>query len=354
MSALHFFLGANSGEGFASLYDGLTGGRVGELAILKGGPGCGKSTLMRRLAEAEEARGGRVVFIHCSGDPASLDGAVFPDRSAAVVDGTAPHVLEPVYALACERYVDLSHCCDRAAAKARRAALIAHTDAYRAQYREAYALLRAVAASTAERRALLREGFDQPLLLRRVDAILSQVLPEGDGSGARVDRAFLGGVTHLGDLCRFDTADALCPCVYALRDSAGLGAAALAHICRTARSRGLFVLACPDPDRPRALQHVLLPSCGVAFVTTNARIPYPGKPVRTLHPDAQATARLTRAQRAQLRLLRRVEDSLRADAVAALARAKSAHDALEACYRPCVDFSAVSAVAEEELSHLLG
>lgn len=352
MSALHFFLGANSGEGFSSLYSGLTGGRLEELAIIKGGPGCGKSTLMRRLAAAEGARGGRVAYIHCSGDPASLDGAVFIDRRTAIVDGTAPHVLEPTCALAYERYIDLTRCCDCAAARQRRAQLVALTETYRAQYREAYRLLRAVDAVTSERRALLHGHFDRDAPVRRVETILARTLPDTTGDG-RVERVFLGGLTHLGDICRFDTVDALCPRVCAFYDSAGLGAAALAHVCRAARARGLSVLACQNPDRAREVQHVLLPSCGLAFITTNARIPYPGKPWRTVRLDAWATGQLTRAQRAQLRLLRRVENSLRADAVAALARAKAAHDALEACYRPCVDFTAVAAVAEEEEKRLL-
>ena len=49
MKPVYFFLGANSEEGFFSLYDQLLGGRLDDLMILKGGPGCGKSTFMRRM-----------------------------------------------------------------------------------------------------------------------------------------------------------------------------------------------------------------------------------------------------------------------------------------------------------------
>ena len=43
-----FFLGANSAEGFYSLYDQLREGeRMRDLIVLKGGPGVGKSTFMR-------------------------------------------------------------------------------------------------------------------------------------------------------------------------------------------------------------------------------------------------------------------------------------------------------------------
>ena len=72
MQPLYFFLGANSEEGFFSLYDQLLGGRLDDLMILKGGPGCGKSTFMRRVGAAMERAGERVVYINCSGDPQSF------------------------------------------------------------------------------------------------------------------------------------------------------------------------------------------------------------------------------------------------------------------------------------------
>ena len=96
MQPLHFFLGANSEEGFSSLYEQLLGGRFDDFLILKGGAGSGKSTFMRRVGAAVERTGERVVYINCSGDPDSLDGAIFLDRRAAIVDGTAPHGTAPL------------------------------------------------------------------------------------------------------------------------------------------------------------------------------------------------------------------------------------------------------------------
>ncbi|MFQ9772608.1 MAG: AAA family ATPase [Oscillospiraceae bacterium] len=161
MKQTHFFLGANSAEGFYGLYDQLLDARLYDLIILKGTPGCGKSTFMRRAAAALEERGLESVYIHCSGDPDSLDGVIAPAIRTAIVDGTAPHVLEPRYALAHERYVDLSQCCDSAAAKEVANGLTALTDAYRASYREAYHVLRALGSVDAERRALVRAHFDE-------------------------------------------------------------------------------------------------------------------------------------------------------------------------------------------------
>lgn len=93
MAQIRYFLGANSPSGFYSLYDQLIDLETARsVYLLKGGPGCGKSSLMRRVARHAEAAGCAVEYIICSGDPDSLDAIVIPELSAALVDATAPHV----------------------------------------------------------------------------------------------------------------------------------------------------------------------------------------------------------------------------------------------------------------------
>ena len=197
---------------------------------------------MRRAAAALEERGLETVYIHCSGDPDSLDGVIAPAIRTAIVDGTAPHVLEPRYALAHERYVDLSQCCDSAAAKEVANGLTALTDAYRASYREAYHVLRALGGVDAERRALVRAHFDEEKLLRRAAGIAARELKGRGETRGRAADVFLGGLTCQGKVCRFDSVDALCPRVYELCDSYGLAAPVLRRLRDAALEAGEDVL----------------------------------------------------------------------------------------------------------------
>ena len=88
---IQYFLGANSPSGFYSLYSELLPPETAQaIYILKGGPGCGKSTLMRKIGERMEQEGLETEYILCSGDPDSLDALVLPRLRAAIVDGTAP------------------------------------------------------------------------------------------------------------------------------------------------------------------------------------------------------------------------------------------------------------------------
>jgi len=89
---LHFFLGANTPQGFVSRFDQLADASDGWRAfILKGGPGTGKSTLMRRVISKVEERCSLVEMIHCSSDVDSLDGVIVPAIKTSIADGTAPH-----------------------------------------------------------------------------------------------------------------------------------------------------------------------------------------------------------------------------------------------------------------------
>ncbi len=101
-----YFACANSCRGFVSLFDSVLKDKE-RVFILKGGPGCGKSTLMRGVGEYFLEQGEEVEYIHCSSDVSSIDGVVLANRKVAVVDGTAPHIIEPSAPGACEEYVNL-------------------------------------------------------------------------------------------------------------------------------------------------------------------------------------------------------------------------------------------------------
>lgn len=251
-----------------------------------------------------------------------------------------------------ERYVDLSPCYDLAAAKALAPELTACADAYRAAYAGAYHVLRALGGIESERRVLVRAALDEERLLRRASGIAAREL-KGRGSGSgRTTRAFLGALTARGAVEHYETARALCPRVYELCDGFGLAASALRLLHRAALEAGEDVLLCPDPLLPTQPRHLLIPSRGVAFLTTEPTTRLAEKPYRRLRIDSMAEGSLDRAQKARLRLLRRLRRELEEEAVSALTRAKSGHDALEALYRPCVDFAAVDALCERELARL--
>lgn len=90
------FPGGNTSKGFFSFYAYIIDNQeASRIFVIKGGPGVGKSTFMRKIAEAMLERGYDVEFHCCSSDNGSLDGVVIPTIKVALLDGTAPHVVDP-------------------------------------------------------------------------------------------------------------------------------------------------------------------------------------------------------------------------------------------------------------------
>lgn len=348
-TATHFFLGANSGLGFQSLFQRFCAPEAHyDLAVLKGGPGAGKSTMMKKLGAAMEERGEQVEYLHCSGDPDSLDGIHIPRIRAAMVDGTAPHVIEPKYPAAVDRCVDLGRFYDIAAAKAARAEIVRCSEACSAAYRRAYRTMGAVRQMADNRAELAAAGADSEKLLRRTEGIIGREL-RGRGGGAGTAYRFLGSMTCRGEICRFDSAAALCPRVYQLQDSFGLAAAMLERIRAAAAARGFRCIACPDPEHMERLAHLLLPEPGVAFVTSREGMAWSGPAYRRIRLDAMVAADHYKRHKARLRFSGRMVQSLKEEALDALAEAKRSHDALEALYVPYVDFAGLDELTAQEL-----
>ena len=155
-----YFLGANSVHGFFSCYDSFCRAEDGNfLWIIKSGPGSGKSTLMRRVAAEAKKSGHAVETVLCSGDPDSLDGVYVPELRFGVVDGSAPHVLEPRAFGADSLYLDFSPFYDVKSLKEKQSEFNELYNAYKEPYRDAYHSLAQFTAPTADtipRNALCR------------------------------------------------------------------------------------------------------------------------------------------------------------------------------------------------------
>ncbi len=351
---VRFYLGANSPAGFYSLYDQLIDPDAArDILILKGGPGCGKSSLMRKVGRAAEERGLDVEYIQCSGDPDSLDAVVIPAIGAAVVDGTAPHVVEPKYPGVVERYINLGDCYDQAALRPIRAEIAGCMTGYKDCYARAYRCLTAVAQLGEDMRAMVVTPAVEAKIAKRAKGILSREVKKAGREPGKAVQRFLGAVTWQGLLCNYDTVDALCRRVYELSDTYGLGHILLTHLAAGAMAAGYDAIVCPSPLYPDRMEHLLIPALSLAFVTSTPTLAYGKHPYRRLRLDAMGDADALRRYRSRLRFSRKVSAALLEEAVDSLAQAKAMHDDLEALYNPHVDFDRVYATAQQLIEELL-
>ncbi len=346
----NFFVGANSGEGFRNLFSEMVDIEdTYDFMVLKGGPGVGKNTFMREIGRTMEEAGAAVEYLWCSGDPDSLDGVVLPELRCAVADGTSPHVIEPQYPAAVDRYVDLGRFYDLTAAKAAAGEVKSRTHAYKAAYVRAYHSLKAARQVELDAITAVAKFFDKDRLDRRVKGIIARELRgKGDQQG-KTTRRFLGSITHKGCVWRFDSVDVLCPKVYEFADTWELAGSALNSLHAAAVEKGWDTIVCPSPEDLNRMEHLLIPGLGLAFVTSCPGMDYGKKPYRRIRLDTMTETE----GRSRLRFQTRMTALLREEAVDALKEAKRNHDALEAVYNPYVDFEGVRAQAALEAGRLL-
>lgn len=354
MPNIEYFLGANAPRGFYSLYDQLIPPELTRAVyILKGGPGCGKSTLMKAVARQAQELGLPVECILCSGDPESLDAVVLPSLQAALVDGTAPHVVEPKCPGAVEHYVNLEACYDAAALAPLREEITRYTTAYQSCYPRAYRCLGAAAQLREDGRAMLTTPQLEAKLSKRAAGILKrEIHSRKKQTPGRVTQRFLSAVTHKGVITLYHTALAQCDRVYELADSYGLAHTMLTHLLAGITAAGYDAVVCPDPMAPERMEHLLVPALGLAFLSVPPHSSLSVRPYRRIRLDAMPDGDLLRQLRPRLRFSAKVGRSLVEEAVQSLGQAKQLHDTLEQVYNPHVDFAQVDEIAQKIISGL--
>ena len=339
-----FFLGANTGAGFVSLYPEFTAAEESAFFwYIKGGPGNGKSTLMRRAAERAESAGLTVETILCSGDPDSLDGIYIPEKKLGYVDATSPHVQEPAVPGAAGKYLDLS-AFYRPIPPETAAELAAFFPSYRREYARAYDMLHAaMLVSPGSIPGVVTEDT-KAHARKRAEAFAEKTVHRSDTAYEK--RRVLSASTCRGAVLLSETAASFGR-VYTLDNELGLADEFMQTVLARALSLGAARIVCPDPVDPGKLAALILPEEGISLVAVSADFRYDGKAARHFRLDA--AAELSEPQRKEVRRAAALRRSLTTEACAALRRAKELHDALEAKYRPFVDFRALTRFEQKHL-----
>lgn len=165
------FISANSERGFFSLYDEVFDMHsFDRIFILAGGPGTGKSTLLRQIAASALAAGVLQEVILCSSDPESLDGVILRrgNHAVGVLDGTPPHGRIPSLPAVCETLINLGDFWDAEHIALFGTEIRALAEQKRIAYATAYAGLRALGALAEGERIPLRDVFLKEKAERRI------------------------------------------------------------------------------------------------------------------------------------------------------------------------------------------
>ncbi|WP_096435264.1 hypothetical protein [Alteribacter populi] len=169
------FFGAATSFGPVNFIDEITQ-LLSKRVIIKGRSGSGKSTLMRKIAANAEQQGYNVCYFPCALDPDSLDMVMIPQLNCAILDGTAPHVIDPTRNG--DQVVDMfERCMDPSVEKTYQLQLDEQAKAYTEKMKAGTAALRAILTGENKIDTLYEKHVDEAQLsslMTQVNEMVSQ------------------------------------------------------------------------------------------------------------------------------------------------------------------------------------
>lgn len=354
--ARHMFPGDNTPEGFYSNYQYILSQQEAEkIYCLKGGPGAGKSTFIRKIGEEMLADGHNVDFMHCSSDSNSLDGIVLRDKKIALVDATSPHIVDPINPGAVDTIVHLGDYWDEAGIRKNRDAVVAKNAELKTIFARAYNYLGAAGKMYDNLTAIYDMGVKKEEMYKLAANIINQELTHKELSPELgvMKKYFASGITPVGFVHFLETLVQGYGKVYLIKAPVGVsGEKILSLFAESALYRGFDVEAYYCPLKPsEKMEHLLIPELGIAFLTHNRfhcvdENKIEGEVVPIDLSKLVDSTKLDKQRHIAEDSYMKMEELLK-KGVECLSTAKAEHDHLEENYIPNMDFVKIERLRKE-------
>lgn len=197
-----YFLGNNSGNGFWNEYDGELK-RADKVALIKGGSGTGKSTMMKKIAAFAQKQGHDIEIWHCSGDPKSLDGVYIKDINRAVVDATAPHASGADIPVVKDRIFDVANNLDKSKLDGMRDEIEKLIKCKKTHFMRVYQHLKSALCHYNNQIEIEKQGVDEKKIRRIASEYCEKLFLTGGGE-SRVRTLFSRAISPSGENEFFD------------------------------------------------------------------------------------------------------------------------------------------------------
>lgn len=349
-----YFLGSSGKNGFFSCFSQLTPKIEGQYTyIIKGGPGTGKSSLMRKIADEMEKRDIECERIFCSSDPNSLDGVIFPSLRVSICDGTSPHTLDPDYPGATGEIINLGDCWDKEKLLENKDEIISLTDKNKACHQRSRRFIESAFSIYADGEKICREYLDENRLVRYASRVSSRHFKKPRGKIGIETTRLLDAITPKGYYFLSETAESLCDEKIVFEDEFGIASSKLISEIRSyALASGFSVISSPCINREKAIRHIIIKELSLGFFTADKLCNLNITPTKTVNLRRFYSLSEISAHKPRLTFAKKAANELMSEAVCSLKIAKDIHDDLEKCYIDAMDFEKISAIADSLIERI--
>lgn len=349
------FPGGNTSKGFYSFYRYILGqDEARRIICIKGGPGTGKSSLMKKIAAYFNEKGYDIEFHHCSSDNNSLDGVVIKGVNVAILDGTAPHVVDPINPGAVDEILNMGECWDEEGFKKFRRNIIDINKEVGKTFRRAYRFIAAAKAVHDDWSNYNSEALNNGKLNRLMEDLKEKIFTAPVTGNASERHLFATAFTPNGIITFVDTILEGYENVYVLNGGPGTGKTnVLEYISKEALKRGLSVQLFHDPLIPERLEHIFIPEISTALVTSNEinQKKYEGNQI---YMDNLLNSYVLTKNKEEIKLDTELFYELLGKGLKLIASAKALHDQMETYYVPNMNFDKINEVTKKVIEKIEG
>lgn len=340
-----YFAASNSSLGFKCYY-GDCFSSLDKLYIIKGGPGTGKSSLMRRVANSAKDKGCRVEYFYCSSDQESLDGIImYKDNSAiGVIDGTSPHAYDMKYAGAADNIINLGEFWDENKLYEKREEIISLSRRKTHEYNLAYDYL----CSCGNLSAVIWSQFVYCANYEKMLATTKRLLSELDFGEGYAEKIRLIDSVGMRGRVRFDSFEDNANKVCVIGDRFGFGSFMLEIIKKELAIKQRSIIISYDPICPDRINGIFDVNEKYAFVLSDERASESHKSESVKHINIKRFMNSERLNevRADIKYAYGLYKKSLDGAMSHFESIKKIHFELEKIYGNTMDFSGVDRVTE--------
>jgi Cdc6-like AAA superfamily ATPase len=348
------FPGGNTSKGFYSFYRYILGqDEARRIICIKGGPGTGKSSLMKKVGGFFNDRGYDIEYHHCSSDNNSLDGVVIKGLNVAMLDGTSPHVVDPINPGAVDEILNMGDNWNEPGFKQYRKNIIEINKEVGKTFKRAYKYISAAKLVHDDWSNLNAEALNLSKLSKFKEDMKDQLFKTPLSSYGYDRHLFATAFTPNGIVTFVDTLYAGYENVFILKGGPGTYKTnVLDFLSKEALKRGFSVEIFNDPLIPERIEHVLIPDLSLALLTSNEINNRGFKGTEINMSDFQNSYTLNKN-------IPEMKDSidnfytLLNKGLKLISSAKVLHDNMEKYYVPNMDFQKVNATVESVINKLL-
>lgn len=344
--------GSNTPVGFYSYFDYIIDAREArKIYYFKGGPGVGKSYMMKKIAYEIINRGVDVEFHHCAADPESLDAIVIPSIGVAIIDGTSPHLLDPKYPSITGCIFNLGEFLNEKGLQKFKGEIMQLMEDNKNTYTRAYKYLAAARLIHDDIEWINGYCMDFYGANRETNKLIEKYLYNirDRKRPGRSRHLFGSSYTLKGRVDHGESFIGIVEGIIYIKGDEGTGRSRLLEkLLYTALNKGYEVEVYHEPLVPEKIESIIIPEINLAFTTNNK---FSNK--KTVNLNAYIDRDRLKKYEEELKYSRDLFNNLLREVYISLAKTSSIHNKIEELYSPNIFYEGLNRLRADILDEIL-